>query len=63
MTPWVSSAGVVRLLAWTNGLRLVVEADQVGEGAADINRNEDHATAPTLIALVFRRWSWWVNCA
>src|SRR6187549_2289520 len=35
------------------GLRLVVEPDQIGEGAADINRNKDHANAPTLTALVF----------
>jgi len=50
-------------LGLDEGLRLVIEPDQVGECAADIDRHKDHATAPTLVALVFRRWSWWVNCA
>jgi hypothetical protein len=35
---------------------LIVESDQIGEGAADINRHKDHSDAPNAIALVFSRW-------
>ena len=61
-------------LGLDEGLRLVVESDQVGEGAADIDRHEDHATANLRSCarktpghrgrlLSCWRWSWWVNCA
>ena len=43
MTPWVSSCRRGQALGLHERLRLVVEADQVGERAADIDRNEDHA--------------------
>jgi hypothetical protein len=44
-------------LGLDKGLGLIVKTDQVGEGAADVNRNENHATAPAFNACMALLWS------